>query len=96
MMLNGQSGRNSTVADFAPSGPSQLENSSPAALPSRATGFDRPAPPTPASVSPVSRSRKRTLASQSLIIIARLAAVEDGASGATAAPAARMPLKAAA
>src|ERR1700733_1505316 len=94
MMLNGQSGRNPTAAGVALSGPSQRESDLPAALSSRATGVARPAPLTVSSASPVSRSRKRIFAEQSSIIIARPAAVEDGASGATTAPAARTPQKA--
>src|ERR1700691_2170180 len=90
MMLKVQSGATSTGLGFTPSDASHRPKLSPALSSSAIRGRFK------AMVSKVSRveaSTKTSAASQSAIIAARLADVEDGASGATAIPARKAPRK---
>src|ERR1700722_16203688 len=90
-MLNVQSGDISVGAGSAPAGASQSLNLSPPAPSSSAMrGQDMAID---AKVSRVDSSTKTNLAPQSAIIAARLAGVDEGASGATAIPARRAPRK---
>ena len=91
MMLKVQSGATSTGLGFAPSGASHRVKASPALLSSSAIRGRFSA--IVSNVSRVEASTNTSAASQSAIIAARLADVEDGASGATAIPARNAPRK---
>ena len=89
MMLKVQSGAIATAAGRAPWGAIQCVKGSPAEPSSSETRGQAEA--TESKVSRVDSSRNSTCAPQSVTIAARLAGVEDGASGATATPARSAP-----
>jgi hypothetical protein len=93
MMLKPWSGSTVTGSGFAPFGASHASKAIPAAEPSSATRLAVIWPATPSSCFATPASRKNTFAPLSFSIITRLSGVEDGASGATIAPARRMPKK---
>src|SRR5450759_3365218 len=94
MMLNGQSGSMSAGTGFAPAGANHTANESfePSSPMRRAVMRSR----TGSSAGVTAASRNNSVAPASAAMVATLAAVDEGASGATAMPARRPPRKTAA
>src|ERR1700722_20686884 len=95
MILKGCSGAIDTSTAFTPSEPIHLDKGLSVSLSSSAMRLTSSCFPVSVNAVAVSRSSKKNLEPLSLSIIKMLEDVKDGASGATAAPAARTPQNAA-